>query len=168
MSSINDKLENVRKPRVHIKYEVETGDGVLEKELPFVVGTLGDYAGNNPGESLKPLKERKFVNIDNDNFDEVMAKQKPGLSYRVANELEGNDTEMKVDLQFQSMADFEPENVIKQIPALQALKDKRDKLRDLMSKADNSTELESLLEEVLQDTEKMGALRDELPQVDKD
>jgi type VI secretion system protein ImpB len=158
------KLDSVRKPRVHIKYEVETGDGVLQKELPFVVGTLGDYAGNNPGEPLKPLKERKFINIDNDNFDEVMAKQKPGLSYRVANELEGNGTEMKVELQFQSMADFEPENVIKQIPALQVLKDKRDKLRDLLSKADNSSELEELLEEVLQDTEKMNALRSELTQ----
>lgn len=162
MSSVNDKLENVRKPRVHIKYEVETEGGIVQKELPFVVGALGDYAGNNPGEALKPLKERKFVNIDQDNFDDVMAKQKPGLSYRVANELEGGDTDMKIDLQFQSMADFEPEQVIEQIPALKAIKAKRDELRDLLSKADNSDKLEALLEEVLQDAEKMQALQAEL------
>lgn len=162
MSSINDKLENVRKPRVHIKYEVETGNGTVQKELPFVVGALGDYAGNAPGESLKPLKERKFINIDQDNFDDVMAKQKPGLSYRVKNELADNDSELKIDLQFHSMSDFEPENVIAQVPALKALKEKRDKLRDLLSKADNSSELETLLESVLQDADKIQALRSEL------
>lgn len=162
MSSINDKLENVRKPRVHIKYEVETGNGTVQKELPFVVGALGDYAGNAPGEPLKPLKERKFINIDQDNFDQVMSKQKPGLSYRVKNELADNDSELKVDLQFNAMSDFEPENVIAQIPALKALKDKRDKLRDLLSKADNSNELETLLEEILQDTEKLQSIRSEL------
>jgi type VI secretion system protein ImpB len=162
MSSINDKLENVRKPRVHIKYEVETGDGIVQKELPFVVGVLGDYAGNAPGEAVKPLKERKFINIDQDNFDDVMAKQKPGLSYRVKNELSEDDSELKIDLQFQSMADFEPENVIAQIPALKTLKDKRDKLRDLLSKADNSGELETLLEEILQDAEKIKSVHSEL------
>lgn len=166
MSSINDKLENVRKPRVHLKYEVETGDAIVEKELPFVVGTMGDYAGNNPGEALKPLKERKFVEIDNDNFDQVMERQKPGLSYRVENELESDGSEMKVDLQFRSMQDFEPENIIEQIPALKALKEKRDQLRDLLSKADNSYELEALLEDVLQDSDKMNSLRAELKQDD--
>ncbi|MSP52708.1 MAG: type VI secretion system contractile sheath small subunit [Gammaproteobacteria bacterium] len=162
MSSITEKLEKVRKPRVHIKYEVEVGDSIVQKELPFVVGALGDYAGNAPGESLKPLKERKFINIDQDNFDEVLAKQKPGLSYRVNNELSANDSELKIDLQFSSMADFEPENVIAQIPALKALKDKRDKLRDLLSKADNSSELESVLEAILQDAEKIQSIRTEL------
>jgi type VI secretion system protein ImpB len=162
MNSINEKLEKVRKPRVHIKYEVETGDGIVQKELPFVVGALGDYVGNAPGEQLKPLKERKFINIDQDNFDEVLAKQKPGLSYRVNNELSPNDSELKIDLQFRSMADFEPENVIAQIPALKALKDKRDKLRDLLSKADNSSELENVLEEILQDAEKIQSVRTEL------
>lgn len=162
MSSINDKLENVRKPRVHIKYEVETEGGSVEKELPFVAGVMGDYAGNNPGEPLKPLKERKFINIDQDNFDGVMAKQKPGLSYRVQNELSDSDSEMKVELQFNSMDDFNPENVIEQIPALKAIKEKRDQLRDLLSKADNSDELEKLLEDVLQDTDKMQALASEV------
>ena len=162
MSSINDKLENVRKPRVHIKYEVETEGGTVEKELPFVAGAIGDYAGNNPGEPLKPLKDRKFINIDQDNFDAVMAKQKPGLSYRVKNELTDDDTEMKVDLQFNSMEDFNPENVIEQIPALKAIKEKRDQLRDLLSKADNSGELEKLLEDILQDTAKMQVLASEV------
>ena len=162
MSSINDKLENVRKPRVHIKYDVETGDSVVQKELPFVVATLGDYAGNQPGEALPPLKQRKFINIDQDNFDDVMEKQKPGLSYRVKNMLEDSDSEFKVDLQFTSRDGFEPENVIEQIPALKALKDKRDKLSDLLSKADNSEALETLLESVLQDDDKLQTLRAEL------
>ena len=72
MASINDKLERVRKPRVHIKYEVETEGGVVQKELPFVVGVMGDFSGH-PTEALKPLKERKFINIDRDNWSTTLA-----------------------------------------------------------------------------------------------
>ena len=85
MASINEKLERVRKPRVHIKYEVETEGAQIQKELPFVVGVLGDYAGNNPGEEIKPLKDRKFVNIDRDNFDAVMSNMQPGVNLHVEN-----------------------------------------------------------------------------------
>ena len=162
MSSITEKLSKVRSPRVHIKYDVETEGGLTQKELPFVVGVMGDYAGNNPGEPTKSLKERKFVNIDPDNFDQVMARQKPGLSYTVKNELENSNTEMKVDLEFHSMEDFNPENVVDQIPVLKKLKNARDKLRDLLSKSDRSDQLEQLLEEILRDSEKMGVLASEL------
>ncbi len=86
MASIHDKLERVRRPRVHIKYEVETEGAQVEKELPFVVGVLGDFSGQ-PTEPLKPLKDRKFVQIDRDNFDEVMARMTPGLRFRAANTL---------------------------------------------------------------------------------
>lgn len=162
MSSINDKLENVRKPRVHIKYEVETEDGVLEKDLPFVVGVMGDYSGDNPGEELKPLKERKFVSVDPDNIDQVMHKIKPGVRFNVENELDDSNTEMRVDMQFNSMEDFEPHKVVENIPALKDLKDARDQLRDLLTKADRSDDLEALLETILQDNAQVKALHDEL------
>lgn len=155
-------MSDLRKPRVHIKYEVETEDGLQEKELPFVVGVMGDYAGNHPGEPVKPLKERKFVTIDVDNFDQVMAKQKPGLSFRIKNELEDNDTEIPISLEFKSMEDFSPDKLIDQVPELKAIKETRDKLRDLLSKTDRSDKLEQLLEEVLQSSEKMQSLAAEL------
>lgn len=164
----SDKLGQVRKPRVHIKYEVETEEGVLQKELPFVVGVMGDYAGNNPGEPLKNIKERKFINIDNDNFDKVMERQKPGLQFSVPNVLTNDGSEMKVDLQFNAMQDFEPDALVEQIPALKELKTARDKLRDLLSKTDRSTKLEELLEEILQSSENLQSLAVQLEQSSTD
>jgi type VI secretion system protein ImpB len=164
MSSSTEKLSNVRKPRVHIKYEVETEGGLEVKDLPFVAGVMGDYSGNAPGEELKPLKDRKFINIDNDNFDQVMARQKPGLSFSVSDELSEGDVEneMKINLQFKSMDDFNPENVVDQIPALKELKDARDKLRDLLSKSDRSDKLEQILEDVLKNSDKLQTLKSNL------
>ncbi len=161
MASINDKLERVRKPRVHIKYEVETEGAVIEKELPFVVGVLGDFSGD-PTEKLKPLKERKFVQIDRDNFDDVMARQNAGLNLRVENALSEDNSEMALNLTFKSMADFEPENIVEQVPALKELKAARDKLRDLLSKSDRSDELEAILEQALQSPEKLQSLAKDL------
>jgi len=162
MASINDKLERVRKPRVHIKYEVETEGGAVEKELPFVAGVLGDYSGNNPGEALKPLKERKFVKIDRDNFDQVMVRQKPGLKLKVENTLKPDDSELNVELQFRSIDDFEPAKIVEQVAVLKELKEARDKLRDLLSKSDRSDQLEQILEKALQDPEKMQHLAKDL------
>lgn len=162
MASIHDKLDNVRKPRVHIKYEVETEGALVEKELPFVVGVMGDFSGN-PTEELKPLSERKFVQIDKDNFDAVMARMAPGLGFKVENTLsDDEDAMMRVDLQFKSMDDFEPGRVVEQVPALKALLDSRNQLRDLLTKADRSEELESLLEQVLQDKDAVKKLMGEL------
>jgi type VI secretion system protein ImpB len=112
-SSIHDKLKRVRKPRVHITYEVETEGAAVQRELPFVVGVVGDFSGN-PTEKLKPLKDRKFVQIDRDNFDEVLSRMTPGLNMRVENTLKGDGSEMPVNLKFESMADFEPVNVARQ------------------------------------------------------
>lgn len=161
MASINDKLERVRKPRVHIKYEVETEGAMVEKELPFVVGVMGDYSGDAT-EPLKPLKERKFIQIDRDNFNEVMARQNPGLNLRVDNTIADDGSEMSVQLIFNSLEDFEPAQVVEQIPQLKELKDARDKLRDLLSKSDRSDKLEQLLEDALQDPEKMKTLAKDL------
>lgn len=161
MPSIHDKLSRVRKPRVHITYEVETEGAVVEKELPFVVGVLGDFSGD-PTSPLKPLKDRKFVQIDRDNFDDIMARMTPGASFKVENKLQNDGSEIGVDLKFQKMADFEPARVVEQVEPLQKLMETRNKLRDLLAKADRSEELESLLERVLRNSDDLGALAQEL------
>lgn len=161
MASIHDKLERVRKPRVHIKYEVETEGAVVQKELPFVVGVMGDFSGQ-PSEPLKPLKERKFIKIDRDNFNEVMARMTPGLNLRVENTLKDDGSEMNVNLQFNSLEDFEPGQVVNQVPALKELMDARNKLRDLLSKSDRSDELEKILEKALQDPTALQSLAKDL------
>lgn len=160
-SSVHDKLKRVRKPRVHITYEVETEGAVEEKELPFVVGVIGDFSGH-PTKKLKPLKDRKFVEIDRDNIDDVMKRMTPGLNMRVENTLKGDGSEMAVNLEFKSMEDFEPINVAKQVEPLKKLLETRDKLRDLMTKVDLSEDLESVLEDVLQNTDNVGKLAGEL------
>jgi len=159
--SINDKLDRVRKPRVHLKYEVETEGATVEKELPFVVGVLGDFSGN-PTEPLKPLKDRKFTQIDRDNFNEVLGRMTPGLSLKAPNTLAGDGSEMAVQLSFRSMDDFSPENVAQQIEPLKKLLETRDKLRDLLTKIDRSEDLETLLDQVLQNTESLKKLQTEL------
>jgi type VI secretion system protein ImpB len=161
MASINDKLERVRKPRVHIKYEVETDGAQVERELPFVVGVMGDFSGN-PSQPLRPLSERKFVQIDRDNFDEVLARTAPELNIRVKNTLAGDDSEIAMQLKFKSIADFEPGQLVQQVPALKQLLDTRNQLRDLMTKVDRSTELENLLERVLQNKAELDKLSGEL------
>ena len=161
MASINDKLKRVRKPRVHITYDVETEGASVTKELPFVVGVMGDFSGD-PTTPLKSLKDRKFVQIDRDNFNSVMARLTPGLNLKVDNTLADDGSQMAVNLKFSSMDDFEPENIVSQVEPLQKLKDTRDKLRDLMSKADLSEDLEGVLEKVLQSTDDMKKLSEEL------
>ncbi len=159
--SIHRKLDRVRKPRVHITYEVETEGAAIQRELPFVVGVMGDFSGD-PTSPLKPLADRKFVQIDRDNFNDVMASFTPGLKLKVDNTLAGDGSQMAVDLKFKSMDDFEPAKIAAQVPALAALMDTRAKLRDLMSKVDRSEELESLLEQVLSNEAEMKKLSSEL------
>jgi type VI secretion system protein ImpB len=160
-ASIHEKLSRVRQPRVHIKYEVETEGAEIVRELPFVIGVLGDFTGD-PREPLRPLGERKFVQIDRDNFNEVMQRLGPGLQLQVENKLgEGNDM-MPVELRFNSIEDFEPGRMLEQVPALKALLETRDRLRDLMSKADRSEKLEGLLEKILKNPGDLGRLAEEL------
>lgn len=161
MVSMHDKLKKVRKPRVHITYDVETEGATETKELPFVMGVMGDFSGD-PTEPLKSLKDRKFIQIDRENFDDVLRRMTPGLSMKVKNTLKGDDSEMAVDLKFSSMEDFEPAKVAEQVAPLKSLIDTRNKLRDLMSKADSSEELENLLEKVLQDEAALDGLKGEL------
>jgi type VI secretion system protein ImpB len=161
MPSIHDKLERVRKPRVHIKYEVEKDGAMVERELPFVVGVMGDFSGN-PTQALRPLKDRKFVQIDRDNFNDVMARIAPELNMRVKNTLADDGTDMAVQLKFNSMDDFEPGRIAEQVPALKKLVETRNQLRDLMTKVDRSAELENLLERVLQNENELKKLSGEL------
>jgi type VI secretion system protein ImpB len=160
-ASIHDKLDRVRKPRVHITYQVETEGAVVEKELPFVMGVLGDFSGN-PTEPLKPLKDRKFIQIDRDNFNDIMARMTPGLNMKVENTLKEDGSEMAVNLKFNSMDDFSPANIVKQVDPLQKLMETRDKLRDLLTKVDRSDGLEGVLENVLKNDEQLKKLSEDL------
>lgn len=169
MASIHDKLERVRKPRVHITYQVETEGAAVEKELPFVVGVLGDFSGN-PTEPLKPLKDRKFIQIDRDNFNDVMARMTPGVNLKVENTLKGDGSQMAVNLKFSSIDDFAPGKVMEQVEPLKKMMETRNKIRDLLSKADRSEDLEAALEKVLSNTENVKQLASEVgvkPEGDK-
>lgn len=159
--SIHDKLKRVRKPRVHITYDVETNGAVQEKEIPFVMGVMGDYSGDNT-ENKKALKDRKFSQIDRDNFNEVMNNVSPQLNMKVENTLEGDGSEMSVNLDFNNIEDFEPQNIVEKVDPLKKLMATRNKLRDLLTKADRSDDLEALLEEVLSSTDALARLKGEL------
>jgi len=160
--STQHKLSRVRAPRVHITYDVEIGDAIEMKELPFVLGVLGDFSGK-PDEPLPGVKDRKFIEIDRDNFDTVLAGMKPRLAYRVDNKLTGDgSTKLVVELNFKSMDDFDPAKVAEQVPALKELLDMRHRLTPLMSKMEGNDKLEALLAEVLTNTEKAKALAQEM------
>ena len=153
------KIAKHRKPRVQIEFDVDIGDAQLQINLPFVVGVMGDFSGD-PTKELSSLDDRKFSQIDRNNFDDVLRNMNPGLQYRVENTLGDGSDELAVDLKFEAMEDFDPIRVAEQIPALKKLLDTRGKLRDLISKIDRSKDLESLLNNVLQnqgDLEKLGA-----------
>jgi type VI secretion system protein ImpB len=160
-ASIHSKLNRVRKPRVHITYDVETEGAQVQRELPFVMGVMGDFSGD-PTVPLQSMSERKFVQIDRDNFNDVMARMNPGLKLKVDNKLSEDGGQMAVDLKFNGIEDFEPARVADQVPALRALMETRTKLRDLMSKVDRSEELEGLLEKVLQNENQLKELQGQL------
>ncbi len=152
--STQKKLSRVRPPRVQITYDVEVGDAIETKELPFVLGVLGDYSGN-PKEALPKLKDRKFVDIDRDNFDDVLKGVAPRLQVRVENQLKKDDTQMGVELNFTKLEDFEPQNVVNQIDPLKKLLEARTRLSDLRNKITGNDKLEELLDEIVRDTEKL-------------
>jgi type VI secretion system protein ImpB len=150
-----------RKPRTHLFYEVETEGAVEKKELPFIVGVVGDFSGN-PTSPLKKFSERSFVQLTPDNFDEVMAGMKPGLNLRVKNTLKDDGSEMAVQLKFTKMDDFtEVVNILNQVPALRQLLEDRNKLRDLLARADLNEDLEELLEKILSSSDTLKQLAQE-------
>src|ERR1700675_4111001 len=161
--SAQHKLDRVRPPRVQITYDVEVGGAIEIKELPFVVGVLGDFTGN-PEQPLPKLKDRKFVEVNPDNFDSVLEGMKPHLSLSVENKL-SEDPEapnLKVDLRFKSMDDFEPENVARQVKPLKELLDLRTRLADLRGSLQGNDKLEEWLSEAVGKTENLDKLKDEI------
>lgn len=159
--SLQHKLDRVRRPRVQITYDVETNGALQKVELPFVMGVLADLSGS-PKEALKPLKERKVVNIDRDNFNDVLAKQSPRVAMKVQNRLTDEDTKLAVELNFKSMDDFEPAKIAEQVPALKELLEMRGRLTQLLSKMEGNDKLEALLADVLSNTERAVALAKEM------
>jgi type VI secretion system protein ImpB len=149
--STQHKLDRVRPPRVHITYDVEVGGAIELKELPFVVGVLGDFSGK-PEQPLGRLRDRKFVEIDRDNFDQVLAGMKPRLAYRVDNKLTDSDSTVGVELKFNSIEDFEPDQVVQQVEPLRKLVEARRRLSDLLSKMDGNDRLEEILQDVIQNS----------------
>ena len=153
--STQDKLKRVRPPRVHITYDVETGDALEQKEIPFVVGVLSDLAGQ-PDQPLPPIKERQYVEVDRDNLDEIMEGIKPRLAYSVDNKIEeGSDAKIAVEFTFKSLDDFHPEKIAAQVEPIRKLVEARKKLYNLMAKLDGNDKLEALLQEVISSTDKL-------------
>lgn len=155
--SIQKRLQKVRPPRVQLTYDVEKGDAIEQKEIPFVVGVLGDFSGK-PEQALAKLKDRKFVNVDLDNFDEVMDGMAPRAVFRVANKLGEEGGEFGVELNFKSIDDFRPESVVQQVEPLRKLLEARSKLADLRNKLAGNEKLEDLLNDVLANTEQLKKL----------
>ena len=158
--SLQHTLDRVRSPRVQITYDVEVGDAIEMKEIPFVVGVLGDLSGK-PDEPLPKVKDRKFVEIDRDNFNNVLAGMKPRLAYRVDNKLTDDDTKMAVELRFKSLEDFHPERVAEQITPVKKLVEARQKLSELLGKLDGNDKLDELLQDVISSTESLEKLGQE-------
>lgn len=150
--SIHQKLSRVRKPRVHITYDVEVGDAIEQKELPFVVGVLADLAGQ-PKDAPAKIKDRKFIEIDRDNFNQVLAGTKPRLAFRVPNRLANDESRIGVELEFKHMDDFSPEAVARQVEPIRKLVEARQRLNELALKINSSDKLEELLQDVVQNTE---------------
>ena len=159
--SIQHKLDRVRSPRVHITYDVEIGDAIEMKEIPFVTGVLADLSGK-PDEPLPKLKDRKFIEIDRDNFNQVLEGMKPRVAFRVDNKLTDEDTKLGVELRFKSMDDFHPERVADQITPLRKLAETRRRLSDLLSKLDGNDKLEEMLQEIISNTESIEKLGQEI------
>ena len=158
--SVQKRLQKVRPPRVQLTYDVEKGDAIEQKELPFVVGVLGDYSGN-PEQPLPRLSERKFVNVDLDNFDDVMEGMAPRATYRAPNTITG-EGEFGVELKFNSIDDFRPEAVVQQVEPLRKLLEARSKLADLRNKLAGNEKLEDILNDVLANTEKLEQIGKEV------
>ncbi|EEY6190662.1 TPA: type VI secretion system contractile sheath small subunit [Escherichia coli] len=145
MNNTQHKLDKTRPPRVQITYDVETGDAETAKELPLVIGVLGEYSSTE-----SPLRERKFIRVDKDNFDEVMASMRPKANFFVDNVLPGSEGKLNISLEFNCRDDFSPDNVIQQIPPLKKLSELREQLCDLRNRAASNEKLKEKLQELLE------------------
>ena len=156
--SIQHKLDRIRPPRVQITYDVELGGAIVMKELPFVGGILADLSGK-PEEPLPKLRDRKFVEIDRDNFNDIMASINPRLVFQVENRLADDGSKLNLELKFSHMDDFDPVAVLKQVKPLRKLYEARQRLNDLLTKLDGNDELDTLLQDVVKSTEQLQELK---------
>jgi type VI secretion system protein ImpB len=156
--STQKKLTRIRPPRVQISYDVETGGAIEKKELPLVVGIMADLAGKPDGPSL-PIKNRKFVEIDRDNFNDVMASIAPRLAFQVDNQLQDDDTKMNVELRFKKLDDLRPEAVVQQVDTLRKLFEARQRLNDLLAKLDGNDDLDVLLQDIATNTDSQQQIK---------
>ena len=159
--SIYDKKGRVRPPRVHISYDVELNGAMVLKELPFVVGVMADLSGN-PAQPLPKPMDRKFTEIDRDNFDDVLQSMQPRLAYKTENTLAGDGSELSVELNFKKLDDFRPDNVAAQVAPLRDLMEVRRQLKALLSKTEGNDRLEELLNAILENEDMRGKLKDVL------
>ncbi len=161
--SVHAKLERVRPPRVHVTYNVEIGNAIELKEIPFVMGILADLSGM-PEDPLPKMQARRFVEITPDNFDAVLDSMKPRVAFSVENKLsdDPNAGKIGVDLTFKSIEDFEPERVAQRVQPLKELLDLRTKLSDLVGTLQGNEKLERLLHEVVSDSGKLERVRKEM------
>lgn len=159
--SVHKKKERVRPPRVHISYEVDLNGAQVMKELPFVVGVMADLSGQ-PKTPLEKLKDRKFVEIDRDNFDGVLKSMKPRLAMKVENKLQNDGSELSVELNFEKLNDFRPEAVAKQVKPLADLIEIRNQLRDLLGRTEGNDRLEELLGEIIENQDVRDKLKSAL------
>ncbi|TWC40133.1 type VI secretion system protein ImpB [Pseudomonas sp. SJZ079] len=165
--STQHKLDRVRPPRVQITYDVEIGDAIEKKELPLVVGILADLSGK-PETPLAKLSERRFVEIDRDNFNEVLASAAPRLAVQVDNRISDDGSKLNVALNFAHFDDFDPVNLVKQVTPLRRLFEARQRLRDLLTKLDGNDDLDKLLQEVVANTEGLQEIKAARPEAAAD
>ncbi|MBK8167241.1 MAG: type VI secretion system contractile sheath small subunit [bacterium] len=156
--SVYGKKERVRPPRVHISYEVDLNGAMQMKELPFVVGVMADLSGNPAVPLPKPM-DRKFTDIDRDNFDDILGSMKPRLAYKVENKLADDGSELSVELNFSKMSDFSPDAVVRQVKPLNDLIEVRTKLKALLSRTEGNDRLEELLEAIMENSEMRDKLK---------
>ncbi|PVZ48398.1 type VI secretion system contractile sheath small subunit [Thalassobacter stenotrophicus] len=158
--ALNAQQKRVSKNRVSITYDVEDGGSMQKKELPFIIGMIGGYSGDR--EDKEDLEDRTFYTVDKDNFNDVMTRVGPKLSFTVENKIQNDGSEFQVELDFKSMKDFEPDAIVDKVEPLRNLAATREKLMTLVAKADRSRDLEKVLKEILQDADMVKALGEEL------
>jgi len=157
--STQKKLMRIRPPRVQITYDVETGGAIEKKELPLVVGIMADLAGKQETPMVR-IKARKFVEIDRDNFNDVMASISPRLAFQVNNQLKDDDSKLNVELKFRKIDDLRPEAIVQQIEPLRKLFEARQRLNDLLAKLDGNDDLDMLLQDIASNTESQQKIKE--------
>ncbi|HFO1169904.1 TPA: type VI secretion system contractile sheath small subunit [Pseudomonas aeruginosa] len=163
--STQHKLDRVRPPRVQITYDVEIGNAIEKKELPLVVGILADLSGK-PDTPPAKLVERRFVDIDRDNFNEILSSISPRATLQVDNTISGDDSKLNVELRFNHIEDFDPVNLVKQVVPLRRLFEARQRLRDLLTKLDGNDDLDQLLQDVVANTEGLHEIKAARPEAE--